>query len=1510
MPGATDADATGGAEADADDSGLATDLRQALARGDLSLAYQPIVDAKTRSLAGVEALARWNCPGRGFVPPDRFIPVAEAAGLIEAITGFVLRRAFAELAPLFARHPCLKLSINLAAHEVSPSRVGELLALLGAVDALPPNRLQFEITERTLLGDRADVHAALATLTNSGATVAIDDFGTGYSSLSYLDAYPIHCLKIDKSFVQRLDSSAPTRKLVEAILLMAGALDVRTVAEGVETIGQLAFLIGKGCRYIQGYLFSRPLPVAALEAFVADFRFPADLLDAALWPPNLALPRMLADNKEKALRLFFKHVPVEVAMFDTAMRYVAASARWLETYEIADTDVIGRCHYDVLPDTPQQWRDADSRCLAGETVQAEDDCFVHPDGRREWTASELRPMTNAAGDTIGIVVFSERITARKLAEQRQNESEQRLADFLATSSDWVWELDADLRVVARSAGSDLVNRNEDIGQRPWDFRGHEPGQDEAFLALRSLMEAGRPFRNLEFARRNPAGALRWREVSGQPVFGDDGRFAGYRGSSRDITARKLAEQRQQESEQRLADFLDTSSDWVWELDADLRFVAFSGSWDGQPRSADIGRRPWELHGPESGQDASLRAHIADLTARRPFRNFVCPRTTAAGEVCWNEVSGNPIFAGDGSFRGYRGTARDVTARQRTEAALRRKVVQLEMAGEMAGVGYWHWDATLRSGTWSDEILRIVGRDRATLRWDDDSRFEVFHPDDRQGQMDVVRAAILAREPFQHRARVLRPDGSIREVRTTGRPLLAEDGRLLGLLGVVHDITEQVGTAADLTRTAEENRIFRAIIETLPDHVFAKDRDGRFIAANAATLAAYGMSRPDELIGKNDYDLRDKESADRFWHEEQAMMREGRTWRFDHSMDVAGRRRDMSSIKAPLRDADGRVVGLVGCDRDVTEERRAQMEAKVGASGNELYRRVFESLPDSVFVKDLHGHFLLANDATARHMGVAAAADLMGRHDRDFHPPESTARLAADERDILATGHPRTVEESFPDATGGIGWKLSTKSIVRNADGSPFGIVGVEHDVGDLVRAREAAAWERQQNDLYRQGLELLPDLFFVKDLEHRFLVANHGLAAQVGAASAADVIGRTDDDFHAPHLARGYREAEAAVMAAGELRLVEEQARRADGTLGWFSTMKAPLRDATGKVVGLVGNGRDITEQKLAREVLQNQNEDQRRFAKTLAIARQEAEHAREMLSEAAMVMSDGFALFDPSDRLVLCNSRYSRGLGASTEDVVGLTFAELMRLPSVRATHALDDAGFAAWRERRAASHRAADGTPFELENHGIWVQIQERRTTDGSIVLSHTDITHLKAAQENLRQLASRDALTGLSNRRDFVEQASRRIAAGEWATMVLFDIDHFKKINDTYGHPAGDATLCQLARLCAGLLRPTDLLARWGGEEFVLLLVSNEPPFTCKNGTLQVVERLRSGIADLTVHSGRDRIRVTASFGVATCAGSSCVLETLIEQADQAMYRAKHAGRNRIELAVPAPGVLAGS
>jgi len=806
-------------------SSIESDLRRALAAGELSLQYQPIIDAKTRSPAAVEALLRWNSAERGLVPADHFVPLAEDLGISGTFTLWVLDRAARELGPLMARHPELKLSINLPADEVSLERVRVLLRCLADCGTFGPERLQVEITERTLLADSPAVREALEALAQAGVSLAIDDFGTGYSSLSYLDRYPITCLKIDKSFVSRLTTSPRSRKLTEAIVLMAGALGVPAVAEGVEDVEQLAFLVAKGCRYIQGYLFAKPLAIAPLEAFFASFRFPEALLEAALWPQNPGMPRLLADNQEQALRLFVEHVPAAVAMFDPDMRYLAASARWIHDNKLGGQDLVGRSHYEIVPATTSRWRGIYARCLAGAVERNDEDSYVDADGKTQWLRWEIHPFTNGIGDVAGIIVFCELITERKEAERRQRASEQLLANFLETAYDWLWETDAEHRFFLRDhigatpdaqaeidakwqAGSAGWGRDSDLGCRRWEMPGVEPGQDDVWDAHRADLAARRPFRNLVFARQTATGERVWREVSGQPVFGDNGEFQGYRGTARDVTPRVEAVQRQRESEQRLSDYLATASDWIWESDTEHRFLSVIGVHDMPqwPGDGDVGRRRWELVGIEPGQDALWEAHRADLEARRPFRNLLFARWTAAGELTWREVSGRPVFDEKGTFRGYRGTARDVTARIAAENAVRTQTAQLELASEMADLGHWEIDLIAQRSTWSPAVVRITGRDPASFAGEFDRRYEVFHPDDREAVREEARAAAAARRPYEVTGRIVRPDGTIRQVHLKARPELGAAGQLLGYFGILQDITGPNEAAAEPPRIGPEDRL--------------------------------------------------------------------------------------------------------------------------------------------------------------------------------------------------------------------------------------------------------------------------------------------------------------------------------------------------------------------------------------------------------------------------------------------------------------------------------------------------------------------------------------------------------------------------------------------------------------------------------------------------------------------------------------------------------------------------------
>ncbi len=242
------------------------ELRTALERGELSNVYQPIVDPADGSIAGFEALVRWNHPERGTVPPLDFIPIAEQNGLIVELGHGVLREACAEAA---SWPDPLRISVNLSPRQLSdPGLVDSVSAVL-KVTGLAADRLSLEITESAFTDDPARALEVLGRLKEIGVRLELDDFGTGYSSLTYVRMFPIDALKIDRSFVQGVCQSPEDAAIVEAVISMGRALGVNVVAEGVESEDQSAALQNLGCRLAQGYLFSRPVPAAALAEMVA-----------------------------------------------------------------------------------------------------------------------------------------------------------------------------------------------------------------------------------------------------------------------------------------------------------------------------------------------------------------------------------------------------------------------------------------------------------------------------------------------------------------------------------------------------------------------------------------------------------------------------------------------------------------------------------------------------------------------------------------------------------------------------------------------------------------------------------------------------------------------------------------------------------------------------------------------------------------------------------------------------------------------------------------------------------------------------------------------------------------------------------------------------------------------------------------------------------------------------------------------------------------------------------------
>lgn len=426
--------------------------------------------------------------------------------------------------------------------------------------------------------------------------------------------------------------------------------------------------------------------------------------------------------------------------------------------------------------------------------------------------------------------------------------------------------------------------------------------------------------------------------------------------------------------------------------------------------------------------------------------------------------------------------------------------------------------------------------------------------------------------------------------------------------------------------------------------------------------------------------------------------------------------------------------------------------------------------------------------------------------------------------------------------------------------------------------------------LMRAAVAQAPDIFFARDRLGRFVAANIGLARAFGRSRPDELIGLTYSDVFPADRAAALSHADAEIMATGgSMADIPEQLPGADGQMRLFSTSKSALRDSDGTVIGIAGVTRDVTE----RHRLE---------------AEAQRDHA--LVTFALAEMSDGLAMFDPNGVLVLCNDRYTetfpltghiRRPGATVRQIIEAVAetGEEVGIPE-------DPVERKRWIENTVNGIKREAQVEFSISN-GRWVQLRTRPTKDGSSLVVVSDITAIKNSElmlqgmtDQLKELATTDGLTGLLNRRSLDQvlaaELARTVRERQPISLLMIDVDRFKAYNDRYGHPAGDKCLKLVANsLREAALRPGDSLARYGGEEFVAVL-----PNTDEDGAYVLAERLRRSLRDLGLpHEGSEKGLVTVSVGIACYPGT--VIERteaeLLRRADQALYDAKAAGRDRV-------------
>ncbi len=482
--------------------------------------------------------------------------------------------------------------------------------------------------------------------------------------------------------------------------------------------------------------------------------------------------------------------------------------------------------------------------------------------------------------------------------------------------------------------------------------------------------------------------------------------------------------------------------------------------------------------------------------------------------------------------------------------------------------------------------------------------------------------------------------------------LGEEDQLL-LMGMAG----QIGIAIESTRLLEERlqveealkqerALLRALIDAVPDYIYAKDADSRFLVANTFLASRVGVADPEDLLGKTDFDFFPEEIARKYYNDEQTLVQTDQALLNEEelTLDAEGNRRWLLTSKVPLHDAQGRVIGLVGVGHDITH--RKQAEARL-AEERTLLRTLIDTIPDHIYVKDRQSRIIVNNTAHAcRLFGLESPQQAVGKSDFDFFPPELAERYFADEQNLMSTDRAIIdLEEPSVDSAGVTKWHLTTKVPLHNSAGEVIGLVGITRDITERKQAENLLAQER---NLLRTLIDAIPDYIYVKDRQSRFIVSNKALACGLfGLASPEDVAGKSDADFFPESLAVRYRAEEQELMLYGEGVIDMEHASvDMQGNPRWHLTTKVPLRDSSGEIVGLVGITRDITERKQIEE--------------NLRLAMERTERSQRLLRTVIDATPDWIFAKDQEFRYVLVNAGYARALGMTPEEMLGKDDLEL----------------------------------------------------------------------------------------------------------------------------------------------------------------------------------------------------------------------------------------------------------
>jgi diguanylate cyclase (GGDEF)-like protein/PAS domain S-box-containing protein len=892
--------------------------------------------------------------------------------------------------------------------------------------------------------------------------------------------------------------------------------------------------------------------------------------------------------------------------------------------------------------------------------------------------------------------------------------------------------------------------------------------------------------------------------------------------------------------------------------------------------------------------------------------------TIEGHSIWVVDERMPVQSSGGTqyIQGY---LLDVTERKETAEALRASEEKFRsLISTVPGTIYrCSWPDEGSIDFISQQVEELTGHKPDEFLSARVSLKELIHPDDREMTERAIGNAVQTREQYSVNFRLQHADGNYRWVHESGQGVYDAEGQALWRDATILDLSEHHRLEQAF---AQERHLMNTFLETTPDQVYFKDRASHFIRISTALARRLGLENAEEAIGKTDFDFFSEEHARPAYEDEQRIIRTG-----EPLVDIEeketwedGRVAWVMTTKMPLRDAQGNIIGTYGISRDITQRKRAE---EAYEKERRLMNTLLDTTTDQVYFKDLDSRFVKMSTALATRLGLMTPEQAIGRTDFDFFSEEHARPAYEDEQRIISTGEPLVdIEEKETWEDGREAWVSTTKMPLHDEEGNVVGTYGISRDITKR-KHDEAVIQENQkrmaavietQRDVAMSDLDLETILLLVVE---RTQALTRGDGATVMLVDEDDLVVRAacgiasrQEGMHIPIASGIYArwleegvpqrsddlEADSDLAESVERRLIERGGAR--------SLVAVPLQHDQ-KTVGLLQvvakrpHGfaeKDVDSLRLLAVVisaaLSHAAEFEAKREQVEALAQFEA-----MYNDAAI----GILLVEPDGTIIDSNPAVTEMLGHESSELIGKPVGSIVEKDDAAAAAKHFEAVVKGDDEGRIElRYRRADG---EL----IWgdLAVSVVRTPEGEpqfAIYMIENVTERKYAEEELRRHAElseyqalHDSLTGLPNRvlfRDRIEQALLTAEReGGRIAMLLLDLDHFKEINDTLGHSAGDHVLCEIGHRLESCLRASDTVARLGGDEFAMILPRQNDP----NEILPLLNKLQATIEEPIEIDGLP-LGVEGSIGVAFYPDNALEVEELMRHTDVAMYAAKQDNR----------------